>query len=85
LSCATDLVPGGVAGGVKATESQFLAAVKFAKCMRVHGYPDFPDPTRSDSPPGPIPIVANGMFFRVTSFDPTIPAVKRVLVTCTRR
>jgi hypothetical protein len=60
--------------------------VKFAKCMRVHGYPDFPDPTRSDSPPGPILIVADGMFFRVgTSFDPTTPAVKQAFAACAHR
>jgi hypothetical protein len=71
-------------GGVVATESQFLAAVKFAKCMRVHGFPDFPDPTRSDSPPGPILVGANGMFFRLkdVSFDPNSPPAKRAFGTC---
>jgi hypothetical protein len=66
-----------------ATESQFLAAVRFAKCMRVHGFPDFPDPTHFDSPPGPILVGANGMFFRIrTSFNPNAPAAKRAFGEC---
>jgi hypothetical protein len=58
-ACAK-LTPGAV-GGVQATESQFIAALRFAKCMRAHGFPAFPDPTRSDSPPGPILIVGPGL------------------------
>ena len=70
-------------GGVRATESQFLAALRFAGCMRTHGFSDFPDPTRSDSPPGPVLIIGNGMFFRVSpSFDPNTAAVKRAAHTC---
>jgi hypothetical protein len=85
VACAR-VAPGGVGDGISTTEEQFSAAVKFAKCMRTHGYSDFPDPTRSDSPPGPIFIVGNGMFFRVSStFDPTAPAVKLVVARCTRR
>lgn len=73
----------GAAGGVQATESQFIAALAFAKCMRAHGLPDFPDPTHSDSPPGPILIVGSGLFFRVSqSFDPNAPQVKRALAAC---
>jgi hypothetical protein len=84
-ACAS-FAPGGIGGGLKATESQFRKGVKFAKCMRTHGYPDFPDPTRSDSPPGPIFIAGNGMFFRVsTSFDPTTPMARRALAGCARR
>jgi hypothetical protein len=76
------LSPGG-ARGIEATESQFLAAVKFAKCMRTHGFPDFPDPTRFDAPPGPILIVGNGLFFRVSpSFDPNAPVVNRAVAAC---
>ncbi len=81
-ACA-HLTPAGAPGGMKATESQFVTAVRFAKCMRAHGYSDFPDPTRSDSPPGPILIVANGMFFRVgTAFNPNSPAFKRAATGC---
>ena len=72
-------------GGIEATESQFLAAVAFAKCMRAHGYSDFPDPSRSDSPPGPILIIGPGLFFRVSSsFDPNAPAVARSMAGCVK-
>ena len=84
-ACAR-LAPRGAPGGIRATESQFLAALRFAKCMRANGYPDFPDPTRADSPPGPILIVGQGMFFRVSpSFDPEIPPASRVVAACGRR
>jgi hypothetical protein len=82
VACA-QLAPGGAAGGVKATETQFLAALKFAKCMRTHGFASFPDPTRVDAPPGPILIVGPGLFFRVRSnFDPTAPAAKAAVAAC---
>ena len=82
LACAR-LAPGGGGGGVRATASQFLAALRFAKCMRTHGFSHFPDPTRVDSPPGPILIVANGLFFRVsTAFDPNTAAVKHAVGAC---
>lgn len=85
VACA-QFAPARGAGGVRATESQFLAALAFAKCMRVHGFPEFPDPTRVDGPPGPILIVANGLFFRVSpSFDPTAPAVTRGMTACGQR
>ena len=76
------LAPGGP-GGVQATERQFLAALRFAKCMREHGFAAFPDPTRSDTPPGPILIIGQGLFFRVSpGFDPTTPIVKRAVAAC---
>jgi hypothetical protein len=68
---------------VQATESQFLAALKFAKCMRTHGFSSFPDPTRFDSPPGPILIIGPGLFFRVSpTFDPNTSAVSRAVAVC---
>jgi len=73
----------GAAGGVRATESQFVAALKFAKCMRVHGFPRFPDPTRVDAPPGPILIVKQGLFFRVSpAFDPTAASASHAMAAC---
>ena len=83
-ACA-QLAPAGKAG-TRATESQFLAALNFADCMRTHGFPDFPDPTRSDSPPGPILVVGPGLFFRVSrNFDPNAPAVSRAQAACGER
>jgi hypothetical protein len=81
-ACAP-LASGGAPGGVKATESQFLAALGFAKCMRTHGFASFPDPTRVDAPPGPILIIGPGLFFRVSpNFDPNTPVVKRAVAAC---
>lgn len=84
-ACAR-LAPGGAAGGVSATEREFVAALRFAKCMRVNGFPSFPDPTRVDSPPGPILVIGNGLFFRVSpNFDPNTPAVHRAIGVCGQR
>jgi hypothetical protein len=43
--------PGGP-GLPRATEAQKAQAIAFAKCMRAHGVPDWPDPT-SAPPSGP--------------------------------
>jgi hypothetical protein len=73
----------GGPGRIQATESQFIAALTFSKCMRTHGYPGFPDPTHVDAPPGPILVVGPGLFFRVSqNFDPNAPAVQRAVSTC---
>ena len=81
LACAK-LAPGR-GGGVQATESQFLAALRFAMCMRARGFPDFPDPTRADSPPGPILVVGPGLFFRVSAvFNPNTPHVEEAFAAC---
>ncbi len=82
-ACAR-LLPGS-RRGPQASESQFLSALKFAQCMRVHGFSDFPDPTRSDSGRPPILVIGPGMFYRVSpSFDPNTPAVKRAVAACGR-
>ncbi len=83
-TCA-GLTPGAV-GGAHATANQFIAALRFSKCMRTHSFPTFPDPTRSDSPPGPILIVGPGLFFRVNqSFDPNTPQAARAMSGCSER
>jgi hypothetical protein len=80
--CARFFGKGGP-GDVKVTESQFLAALTFSKCMRTHGYPGFPDPTHLDAPPGPILVVGPGLFFRVSqNFDPNAPAAQRAVSAC---
>jgi hypothetical protein len=69
-------------GVPQATESQFLAALRFAKCTRMHGFSDFPDPTRMDSP-APILVVGPGLFFHVSaSFDPNTAAFKQAVAEC---
>lgn len=78
------LTPAG-SGVPQATEGQFLAALTFAKCMRTHGFPDFPDPTRADSP-APILVVGPGLFFHVSpSIDPDTPAVRQAVAACGSR
>lgn len=84
LQTCRGLTPGGT-GAPRATESQFLAAVRFAKCMRTRGFPEFPDPTHTDSP-APILIVGPGLFFHVSaSFDANTPTVKQAVTACGQR
>jgi hypothetical protein len=82
------LAPGGNAGS-QASESQVVAALTFAKCMRTHGLADFPDPTvlRGLSPgrrtPASILVVGPGLSFRVgQSFDPNAREVVRAVTAC---
>jgi hypothetical protein len=49
MSACKDLEPAGFTGSKRSTQEQ-QAALKFAKCMRENGVPDFPDPT----PNGPL-------------------------------
>ena len=49
MSACKDLEPAGFTGSKRSSQEQH-AALKFAKCMRENGVPDFPDPT----PNGPL-------------------------------
>jgi hypothetical protein len=49
MSACQDLEPTGFRGTKRSSQEQ-QAALKFAKCMRENGVPDFPDPT----PNGPV-------------------------------
>jgi hypothetical protein len=49
MSACEDLEPAGFTGSKRSSQEQ-QAALKFAKCMRGNGVPDFPDPT----PSGPL-------------------------------
>ena len=82
------LAPGGNAGS-QATETQVLAAMAFAKCMRSHGFADFPDPTvlQGLTPgrrtPASVLVVGPGLSFHVgQSFDPNAPEVDRAVAAC---
>lgn len=44
LTSCKELEPTGFTGGKRSPKQQH-AALKFARCMREHGVPDFPDPT----------------------------------------
>jgi hypothetical protein len=58
-------------------------AVAFAKCMRSHGEPDFPDPLLSP-PPGATRVLAlRGMAFALgTGVDPRSPAFQQASEAC---
>ncbi len=77
------LLPGGGPGAVKATRAQFVAALAFAKCMRSHGLPHFPDPVAS-IPAGSGPIISlRGMMFRPgPGLDPRSPAFAQAAAHC---
>jgi hypothetical protein len=49
IGACKDLEPAGFTGG-KVTPTQRTARLEFARCVRDHGVPDFPDPT----PNGPL-------------------------------
>ncbi|HTX46384.1 MAG TPA: hypothetical protein VMD48_08910 [Solirubrobacteraceae bacterium] len=77
---------GGAQGGpgqISMTESQRLKAIAFAKCMRTHGEPDWPDPVLS-APAGGGPVLAlHGMFFSMpANFNPTAPGVRMAAGDC---
>lgn len=65
------------------TEAQREAAFRFAKCVRAHGYPEFPDPSLS-APNGAVAILAlRGMVFAFDStFDPRSPAFRQAASRC---
>ena len=79
-ACAK-LAPGG--GPSRApSESQKLAALAFAKCMRSHGMPSFPDPTLSRRPTG-LAFFLQGMMFPVgAGLNPGSPAFQRSMAAC---
>jgi len=81
-ACAK-LQPGGGPAFPHLSESRKLAALHFAKCMRAHGVPNFPDPTFT-LPAGGQPVIAlRGMFFAPgPGFSPRSPAVHKAASEC---
>jgi hypothetical protein len=77
------LLPGGGPGPVKPTKAQFTAALAFAKCMRTHGLPRFPDPLAS-FPRGSGPFISlHGMLFEPgPGLDPQSPAFQQAASRC---
>jgi hypothetical protein len=75
-------------GPPQMTEAQRQAAFKFAKCVRAHGYPDFPDPElsapKSGPGGGPVAVLAlRGMIFAFSStFNPQSPAFHQAAADC---
>ena len=81
-TCAK-LLPGGGPGPRKPTAAQFAAALAFAKCMRGHGLPHFPDPLAS-IPAGSGPIISlRGMMFQPSAdLDPRSLAFQQAASDC---
>lgn len=76
-------------GGVPPTTApgERAAALAFAKCMRTHGVPDFPDPLTSvpsSPPPGAVAIIdLRGMAFELgPGLDPRSPAFQQAASAC---
>lgn len=71
MATCKKILPGGGPKAVQPTESQKLHALKFARCMRAHGVPNFPDPNFGTGPAqAPAPP------------DLTSPAGKRAIKAC---
>ncbi len=76
-------LPAGGPGPRKATKAQFAAALAFAKCMRSHGLPHFPDPLAS-FPAGSGPIISlRGMMFKPgPDLEPGTPGFRQAASHC---
>ncbi len=73
----------GPSGPPRMTESGYLAALRFAKCMRGHGLADFPDPTRSPSAAAGNTLDIHGMVFQVdTGLNPMSPVFRHSAKAC---
>lgn len=76
-------LPGGGPGTIRPSKRQVAAALVFARCMRSHGMPNFPDPLQS-APAGSGPIVSlQGMLFKPgPGMDPRSPAFQQAAAHC---
>jgi len=74
--------PGG-GGTPHMSASARRQALAFAKCVRAHGVPNFPDPSET-APSGAHAVIAlKGMVFAFTSaFDPRSPAFRHAAAAC---
>lgn len=77
------LLPGGGPGPRKPSKAQFVAGLAFARCMRSHGLPHFPDPLAS-FPAGSGPIISlRGMVFKPgPGLNPVSPAFQQAASHC---
>ena len=82
-ACAI-LAPGASGGFPAPTEQHKLLALAFAKCMRKHGLPDFPDPTTTPPAPGQGSVIGRGgMFFILRpGIDLQSPALEQAARAC---
>jgi hypothetical protein len=75
---------GGPAPGSPESRQQELRLLTLARCMRGHGMPDLPDPTRSPPPPGNGNVVGGGGLYLAlgSSQSQQSPAFKRAANAC---
>jgi hypothetical protein len=66
------LMPGG--GPRPASPQQIKAQIKFAQCMRAHGFPDYPDPDIQNGQPVTEPLPSD--------IDTTSPQFEKAQNTC---
>jgi hypothetical protein len=76
--------PSGHAGPPAPTVAQLRAAVGFTQCIRVHGFPRFPDPlaTAPDQPNFSLGTGENFPLNSTTNFQTPSPAFRRAAKTC---
>ncbi len=77
------LLPGGGPTVQRPTKAQVAAGLAFARCMRSHGLPGFPDPVTS-GPSGSGPLFSlDGMTFKPSSsIQPDSPAFRQAAAKC---
>jgi hypothetical protein len=77
-------LPGGGPSAIKPSKAQYAAALTFARCMRSHGEPNFPDPIASvPAGSGPIITLGGGMIFKPgPGIDPLSPAFQQAASHC---
>jgi hypothetical protein len=74
-ACAK-LLPGGGGPPPPPTEKQKQQALEFARCMRAHGLPNYPDPTFSPAGAG------KAASHPPAGVDPSSPAFQRAVTAC---
>lgn len=81
-TCAK-LQPGPTGGPPKASERARILGVKFSRCMRRHGLPDFPDPSLSIPPPSEAQgIIRGGMYWSLPAGTVQSPAFEKAAASC---
>ena len=70
-------------GPTTMSASERRKALAFAKCVRTHGVPNFPDPSLTTPTGARVAIALRGMVFAFTStFDPRSPAFRHAAQAC---
>ena len=71
IVCGLLLAACGSSGGASTATARVGGGLKFARCMRAHGVPDFPDPA-----------AGGGGFQLVSGIDPQSPAFRAARQAC---